>query len=154
MKYSIALVTLPLFCAGCPSAEPQPQTFCVQFVNITGFANEGGRTVTFQVFDARSSTTPLTYMTTVNGSPFQGSSFTIDAPADISDAFASEVIEFTGVPPINFEAAYTGVSAASTCAIPQVSGIGGELFLGRDVWRIEATGQPALSCLNDQGPCD
>lgn len=154
MKRMLALIILTLPGAGCSNSQPTPQTFCVQFVNITGLASQGGRTVTFQVFDAQSSTTPLTYMTTVNGGPFEGSSFTINAPADISDAFASEVIEFTGVPPITFEAAYAGNSASSTCAIPQVSGIGGELFLGRDVWRIEATGQPDLSCLNDQGPCD
>ncbi len=154
MKRMFALIILTLLGAGCSNPPPTPQTFCIQFVNITGLASQGGRTVTFQVFDARSSTTPLTYMTTVNGSPFEGSSFTINAPADISDAFASDVIEFTGVPPITFEAAYAGNSAASSCSIPQISGINGELFLGRDVWRIEATGQPDLSCLNDQGPCD
>lgn len=169
MKHFIfpAVVLVLCFAVGCPQAGPagqQSQSFCVQYSNTTGFAGQGGRTVVFTAFDANSRSTqfvvPIEYETIqADGSTFVGSQFTFDPPANAGSAFASNVLQFNGVPPIEFSASIQSesmqeMSTVISCSIPNIMGIGGQLSLGTDVWRVEVTSRGTIECVNDQGPCN
>lgn len=167
MRRAFGSLVVLVLAAGCPQQQQQsqqPQSFCVQYANTTGFAGQGGHTVIFNAYDANSRSTefviPIEYTTTQNdGSPFTGSSFTFDPPADVGSAFASNVLRFTGTPPIEFIASIQGLTLQDagvtvSCTIPTVLDVFGQMNLGRDVWRVEVTADGSIECVNDQGSCD